>query len=66
VKAGEKRVKELNERFADWYYIISDATYRKIHLSREDVVKKKEKPADEKAGENKEGEAKLPAEPAAK
>jgi hypothetical protein len=49
VKAGEKRVKELNERFADWYYIISDATYRKIHLTRDDVVKKKEKPAEEKA-----------------
>ncbi|HID33565.1 MAG TPA: pyridoxal-phosphate dependent enzyme, partial [Anaerolineae bacterium] len=32
------RVKELNERFADWYYIISDEVYRKIHLSRDIVA----------------------------
>ena len=38
---GEKRVKELNERFADWYYVISDGTYKKIHISREQVIKKK-------------------------
>ncbi|HEY4312029.1 MAG TPA: DUF4340 domain-containing protein [Pirellulales bacterium] len=42
---GEKRVKELNERFADWYYVISDGTYKKIHISREQLVKKKTDPA---------------------
>lgn len=47
VKDGQKKVTELNARFADWYYIISDATYQKIHLKRDDVVKKKEKPKDE-------------------
>jgi hypothetical protein len=42
---GEKRVKELNERFADWYYVISDGTYKKIHISRDQVIKKKTEPA---------------------
>ncbi len=52
VTKGKDRVKELNERFADWYYVISDEVYQKIHLSREDVVKKKEKAeAEEKKAE---------------
>ena len=42
VAAGKKHVKELNDRFADWYYVISDDVYRKIHLTRADFVKKKE------------------------
>ena len=42
---GKDRVKELNARFADWYYVISDDVYHKIHLSREQIVKKKEKKA---------------------
>ena len=42
---GKERVKELNARFADWYYVISDDVYRKIHLTRDQVVKKKEKKA---------------------
>jgi hypothetical protein len=48
IEAGKKHVEELNHRFADWYYIISDAEYRKIHLSRGDVVKKKEKKEEKK------------------
>jgi hypothetical protein len=43
LKKGKEHVKELNIRFADWYYIISDDTYHKIHLNRGDVVKDKEK-----------------------
>ncbi len=43
--AGEK-VKELNRRFADWYYVISDDVYQKIRLHRAAVVKQKE-PEDE-------------------
>jgi Domain of unknown function (DUF4340) len=39
VADGEKRVKELNERFADWYYVISDSTYKKIHINREELIK---------------------------
>jgi hypothetical protein len=41
VKKGQERVKELNSRFADWYYVISDDVYRKIHLTRSDIVKEK-------------------------
>lgn len=45
LKKSQDRVAELNGRFADWYYVISDDVYHKIHLSRADVVKTKEKPA---------------------
>ncbi|MFM8291725.1 MAG: DUF4340 domain-containing protein [Planctomycetia bacterium] len=50
VKAAQKRVKELNARFADWYYVVSNAEYAKIHLDRAGVVQKKpkeDKPADD-------------------
>jgi len=47
VKKGKEHVKELNDRFADWYYHISDDVYQKIHLGRADAIKKKEKPAGE-------------------
>jgi hypothetical protein len=49
VKKGQDKVKELNDRFADWYFIISDDVYKKIHLGRADIVKKKEKAAADKA-----------------
>jgi hypothetical protein len=45
VKAGEKRVRELNSRFADWYYVVSEAEYAKIRLGRAGVIQAK--PADE-------------------
>ncbi|MCE5269247.1 MAG: DUF4340 domain-containing protein [Planctomycetaceae bacterium] len=47
VADGKKRVAELNARFADWYYIISDDVFRKIHLGRDEIVKKKDKPKDQ-------------------
>jgi len=40
---GKKKVAELNTRFADWYYVISDEVYRKIRLSRDEIVMKKPK-----------------------
>lgn len=39
--AGEK-VQKLNDRFASWYYIVSEDVYKKIRLGRDDVIKKKE------------------------
>ncbi len=54
LEQGRKRAKELNDRFADWYYIISEETYKKIRLTRSDIVKKKE----EKKEEPKEAEHK--------
>jgi hypothetical protein len=41
IKKGEERARELNDRFADWYYVVSESTYRKIHLGRDDVIRKK-------------------------
>ena len=37
-----KRVQVLNERFADWYYLISEETYSKLHLGTSDLIKEKE------------------------
>jgi len=42
VKAAQKRVRELNNRFADWYYIVSNKEYAKIHLTRDGIAQKKE------------------------
>lgn len=48
-KAGQK-VDELNARFADWYYIISEDEYKKIHLGRNDLIKESESAEDEGFG----------------
>jgi len=45
VTDAQERVRELNDRFAEWYYVISDAVYQKIRLQRSDVVEAA--PADE-------------------
>ena len=39
---AEQKIKELNDRFADWYYIISEDVFKKIHLARADVIKTKD------------------------
>ena len=38
-KKAEAKVTELNGRFADWYYVISEDVYKKIHLGRTDLIK---------------------------
>jgi len=53
--AGKKHAEELNARFADWYYIISNDVYRKIRLGHDDIIKKKEKKKDQADG--KQGDA---------
>ena len=35
---AEEKVRELNYRFADWYYVISEDVYQKIHLSNTDLI----------------------------
>jgi hypothetical protein len=50
VEEGKKKAQELNERFANWFYVISDSEYQKIHLSRKDIIKKKEAPKKEGTG----------------
>ena len=42
VEQGQQRVRELNDRFADWYYVMSDSAYQKIRLKRSDVVESSE------------------------
>lgn len=39
---AQKRVNELNENLAGWYYVISNEVYEKIRLERKDFVKIKE------------------------
>ncbi|HTQ37478.1 MAG TPA: DUF4340 domain-containing protein [Pirellulales bacterium] len=41
IKAGQQRAKELNARFSDWYYVVGNDTYRKIHLGQADIIQKK-------------------------
>jgi hypothetical protein len=50
VKAGQQKAKELNARFADWYYVVGEDTYRKIHVGKSDIIKKK--PKDTKDGKD--------------
>jgi len=40
VKDGEKAAKELNRRFANWYYVISGENFDKLQASREKLQKK--------------------------
>ncbi|NOY43094.1 MAG: DUF4340 domain-containing protein [Planctomycetes bacterium] len=48
IKAAQERVQELNERFGDWYYVISNDVYKKLHLDREKLVTKKKQEEAEK------------------
>ena len=41
VAKSKAKVEKLNKRFADWYYIIDDAEYKKIHVTPKDVIAKK-------------------------
>lgn len=41
---GQMKVETLNERFADWYYVVSVEEQDSIRLSRADLVRKKEPP----------------------
>lgn len=51
-KDGEKKVKELNNRFANWYYVISADSFENLRQGRKTLVKEKgaEKPAGTDAG----------------
>ncbi len=39
VKEGEKAAKDLNKRFAAWFYVIPGDSYKKLHLSKKDLLK---------------------------
>jgi hypothetical protein len=36
---GEKVSSDLNARFADWFYVIANADFQKLRLTRSDVVR---------------------------
>ncbi|MFQ6008059.1 MAG: DUF4340 domain-containing protein [Candidatus Zixiibacteriota bacterium] len=42
VEKGRQLNEDLNARFADWYYVISDDSFRKLRLNRKDLVVTKE------------------------
>lgn len=42
VENGQRLSDELNVRFADWYYVISDDSFEKLRLKRTNLVVKKE------------------------
>jgi hypothetical protein len=44
IESGKERVKKLSARFADWYYVISEDVYQKIHLTESSVIRIKTPP----------------------
>ncbi len=53
VEAGRKRVQTLNERFGDWYYVIDNTVYNKIHLGVEQVTREREAETETEADQDK-------------
>ena len=39
---SRKRNEELNQRFANWYYVISSESFDKLQLTRKDLIKRKD------------------------
>ena len=54
IEAGKKREADLKRRFADWYYVMSAESFKKLRKTRADFIKKapEQKPV-EKPGEDK-------------
>lgn len=50
VKEGHEDAGKLSKRFAPWYYVIEDESFKKLHLSRAQVVTQKEPDPDSEAG----------------
>ena len=42
IENSRKRNEELNQRFANWYYVISSESFDKLRLTRKDLVKRKD------------------------
>jgi hypothetical protein len=39
IESGKKRAADLSDRFASWYYVISEDVYKKIHLTDANVFR---------------------------
>jgi hypothetical protein len=50
ISKAETKKNDLNFRFADWYYVISEDVYKKIHLSRSDVIQLSEESKQQGSG----------------
>jgi len=44
LNAAKKKAGELNARFAEWYYEISDSEFKRLRATLEDLIKKKSAP----------------------
>lgn len=41
MNAAKSKVNELNRRFADWYYVISEADFNKLRVAQKDLIQPK-------------------------
>jgi hypothetical protein len=57
---GRQTVKDLNLRFGDWYFVVSNDVFQKVRLSSDDVIKKKDKKEDKAADKKDSSAAGLP------
>jgi hypothetical protein len=48
---GLERATKLRERFDQWFYVISDASFKQIHKTRDELWKAATQPKDDAAGE---------------
>jgi len=50
LREAQRRVDELNARFADWYYIISEDQYKLVHLNKHELIRESADAAEEGFG----------------
>ncbi len=50
IKEAQRKVRDLNFRFADWYYVVSEDVFKKVRLTRSDVIQEKASVEDEGFG----------------
>ncbi|MFN3157926.1 MAG: hypothetical protein ACE37I_01350 [Rubinisphaera brasiliensis] len=66
MKAGQEQVAKLNERFADWYYVIDAESFDKLHQNRADLIEEVEpEPTEGESTPSPEKPEDKPAQPAA-
>ena len=49
-REAQEKVDELNDRFAEWYYVISEEVFDRIRLGRVDLIQAKQDAEDEGVG----------------
>jgi hypothetical protein len=49
--AGKERAQKLRERFDQWFYVISDSSFKQIHKSRDELFKDAAAPKDDPMGD---------------